>query len=46
MRSSRRFETLTVAAALAITSLAAGQSMFRPHREAAITGIATDHEPR
>jgi hypothetical protein len=25
---------------------AAGQSMFRPHREATITGMATDHELR
>jgi len=23
----------------------AGQSMFRPHREVAITDMATDHEP-
>jgi hypothetical protein len=23
----------------------AGQSIFRPDREAAITGMATDHEP-
>ena len=25
---------------------AAGQSMFTPHREATITGMATDHELR
>jgi hypothetical protein len=31
--------------ALAFQVCPGRSSMFRPHREAAITGMATDHEP-
>jgi hypothetical protein len=46
-RQRRQFESVSseLVGACFPSLPAAGQSMFRPHREAAITDIATDHEP-